>query len=382
MSIRSVLVALAVLVAGCHLLLDPGGEPVPAPSARTELAAGGEHTCAVVDGRILCWGRNQFGQLGSGVTADSPAPVQVAGLGEDGQSVAAGISHTCAVAGGRTLCWGFNNKGELGNGTAVASDRPVRVSGSDAVPESIAGGQFHSCRVLNGEVQCWGENQYCELGGAMVCDPGAFLDEPAQVGGLSGAQSVVTGDNHSCALVDGGVLCWGRGDYGQLGSGTTLGQPVPVPVAISGGVQAIAAGGHHTCAISGGSVWCWGLNKDGELGNGARGGGSAPAKIASLSGAVAIAAGSSHSCAITGGGVLCWGLNDIGQLGNGDAGAWSGVPVPVTGLDPGPRTVAAGRRHTCAAVDTGIQCWGANDAGQLGDSLSASGLLPVHVALP
>jgi alpha-tubulin suppressor-like RCC1 family protein len=45
------------------------------------LAAGGDHTCAVLgDGTVRCWGYNDAGQLGDGSTHDSLAPVLVQGL--------------------------------------------------------------------------------------------------------------------------------------------------------------------------------------------------------------------------------------------------------------------------------------------------------------
>ena len=45
-------------------------------SVATALAAGGNHSCALMqNGQILCWGTNSNGQLGSGSTAGSPSTV-------------------------------------------------------------------------------------------------------------------------------------------------------------------------------------------------------------------------------------------------------------------------------------------------------------------
>ena len=41
------------------------------------IAAGNEHTCAVVDRTVHCWGKNASGQLGNGSTVNSSIPVPV-----------------------------------------------------------------------------------------------------------------------------------------------------------------------------------------------------------------------------------------------------------------------------------------------------------------
>ena len=84
------------------------------------LSAGEEHTCAVVDQGVRCWGANDYGQLGKPQVRSSPMAVDVVGL-EPGRShgvtaVAAGNSHTCAVVDGTAMCWGWNGDGQLGSG--------------------------------------------------------------------------------------------------------------------------------------------------------------------------------------------------------------------------------------------------------------------------
>ena len=61
------------------------------------------------------------------------------------------------------------------------------------------------------------------------------------------AQTIATGDNHSCALIgSGGVRCWGDGQYGQLGTGGLSNGIIPAAFDAVAGAQAIAAGDAHT----------------------------------------------------------------------------------------------------------------------------------------
>jgi alpha-tubulin suppressor-like RCC1 family protein len=90
--------------------------------------------------------------------------------------------------------------------------------------------------------------------------------------------------------------------------------------------------------------------------------------------------GNHHACIVTAaGGVQCWGENSFGQIGNGTQ-TNAPSPVDVTGLSSGIAAVSAGGAHTCAlTVGGGVTCWGYNGFGQLGDGGFANSPTPVDV---
>lgn len=96
--------------------------------------------------------------------------------------------------------------------------------------------------------------------------------------------------------------------------------------------------------------------------------------------ATQVSAGSNHSCSLTdAGGVQCWGDNSFGQLGNG-TNVHSNAAVNVSGLAGGVRLVSAGAKHSCALLTAGgVKCWGDNSTGQLGNGGSAGSNVPVNV---
>jgi alpha-tubulin suppressor-like RCC1 family protein len=105
--------------------------PVPVAGVRDArlVATGRDHTCAALrDGSVRCWGGNGHGQLGDGTTTRRASPVTVVGLDAPAVAIAAGTAFTCAaLEDGRVMCWGANDEGQLGVGVSDDHLTPVEV---------------------------------------------------------------------------------------------------------------------------------------------------------------------------------------------------------------------------------------------------------------
>mgnify|MGYP001066914909 FL=1 len=151
-------------------------EPLLGSVVVKELAAGGDHTCALIeDGTVRCWGKNDAGQLGDGTTHDSATPVSIPELHGVIQ-VAAGRRHTCALLHvGTVACWGANESHQLSIGTTENSTRPRVVVGLVQGKEIAAAGDGTCARLEGGYVRCWGANDRGQLG------DGSFVEHTVPV---------------------------------------------------------------------------------------------------------------------------------------------------------------------------------------------------------
>lgn len=226
-------------------------------------------------------GLNTSGQLGNASTTNSTSPVTVRGVGGTGTltgvtQIAAGGSQTCAVlSSGAAVCWGLNTSGQLGNGTTTNATSPRQVTGLTSGVTSIAAGGTHACAVLStGGVRCWGLNKSRQLGDGTTTNrttPVAVLTAAATA--LTGATAIAVGSTHSCAIVSGGVRCWGTNTAGQLGNNSTTSPTYLVTVTSASGtgtltgVNAIACGGTTSYTLIGSTIAAWGDNTNGQIGD-------------------------------------------------------------------------------------------------------------------
>ena len=301
-------------------------------------------------------------------------------------AVSAGQDFSCGVTPLRTLyCWGLNTAGQLGDGTATNHTTPVAVSlPAGVLFDSVSAGQDHACGLSStGTVYCWGANGFGQLGD-LTTSPHAT---PAQISatGLS-FTSVSAGAQYTCALATTNfAYCWGLNGSGQLGNSNNAGLQVSNPnpsqnQVIGGPFRAVSAMQGHSCGVlsgasgQSGAVACWGLNDFGQLG---RGGGNSPQfdqTVLAVTGSTAysvVGAGFRLACAVRADGsgtVDCWGLNDAGQLGTTSPSGqqFNSTPGPVA-ANVQFASVSAGNALACGVTAGGQGfCWGDNTFGQLG----------------
>jgi alpha-tubulin suppressor-like RCC1 family protein len=302
-------------------------------------------------GLVYCWGRNSLGQLGYNRTdnlgdGEAVTAFGFVTLGDLATRIAAGGNHTCAVLqSGAVRCWGNNGAGQLGRGnTAAIGDNETVYSagnldlGAGVTVRDLALGNAHTCALLTtGAVRCWGFNAFGQLGYGNSANQGD--NEPintlANVSLTGTVRKLVAGYYHTCALTDAGTLrCWGYNGEGQLGqplssgsapwgdSANELPSTLPSDIATGAQVTDVASGEFHVCALSSdGRMKCWGFGSSGQLGYGNTSSLTTPAALGiNLDGisAYRMSAGAAHTCALRSNGTArCWGNGADGRLGRG-----------------------------------------------------------------
>lgn len=361
------------------------------PIAFVSTGAGSQHGCSSSVGlAVYCWGSATNGVLGTGTTSGTTTTPTRALTGAELVGVVAGPVHTCALErGGSVLCWGRNNRGQVGDGTTTTRSAPSTVPASIGFASVAVGGE-HTCALSTaGRAWCWGRNNVGQIGQAIDPEPGPGVPAPVHPLpelvnlGPSAYVKITAGQNHTCGLTaTGAAHCWGEGTEGALGSGDSTN--TGAPVAVAGGLvfQDISAGQFHTCGVTtGGAAYCWGSGADGQLGTG----GTRHLTPTAVQGGLtftAISAGAGHTCALDGANAAwCWGDGTYGQLGTGVSGIASDTPLAVTGGLKFTAIAAGTGPLTCAVTsEPAAYCWGRNNVGQLGDTTIMDRSAPTRVA--
>ncbi len=298
-------------------------------------------------------------------------------------------SHTCAVvASGGVKCWGIGSYGRLGNGGTAgtfATSNPIAVTVSNISSgiTQVSVGANHSCAVVSGGVKCWGGNADGQLGNGTTSNGNQTTPvDVVDLGSGSGVVQVVAGNNYTCAVLSNGAAkCWGVNSSGQLGDGTTLSKSSPVDVSGLSNVSAMSIDQVHSCALlTSGLMKCWGQNSFGQGGRAGVSTSLTPQDVTVVTGAVRqIEVGSYHTCVVLiDGTVKCWGKNNVGQLGD-DTNNSNASPVTTLGLS-GVEAVSLSDTSSCALLNTGaVKCWGNGAYGNIGNNNSVNSYQPLSV---
>ncbi|HLP78298.1 MAG TPA: hypothetical protein VK327_15440, partial [Candidatus Paceibacterota bacterium] len=295
------------------------------------VAAGGDHSMVLRnDGRIICWGKDEYGQTN--------VPVGLSNV----VAVAAGYYHNLALkANGTVVAWGDNTFGQTN----------VPAGLSNVV--MISAGYSHNLALRSdGSIVGWGTNDY----GQISIPPTA-----------TNVIAMVAGGSHSMVLrADGTMVAWGFNGDGISSMPASLTNVVAIAPGLALGNDGVVTGwggafyGHNPpenesslVAISCGRSYNLGLRADGTVAMWSGTHSDQTNVPAGLSNVIAIAAGDSHNLALRRDGtVVAWGGNYYGI---------TNVPASATNVV----SIAAGTSHCLALRKDGkVVAWGYNYFGQ------------------
>jgi alpha-tubulin suppressor-like RCC1 family protein len=321
---------------------------VPGNHRFTQVSTYGRTTCGIrVDGKVMCWGSNNWGVGGQpSSVASAIVPQEIAG-NLTFRSLSAGADQMCGITVNFiAYCWGNNQWGQFGDGKNLSNHVPQAVSGG-ATFSSITAGSSYTCAVTAAFAGfCWGADGAGQHGNGLPISNGNTFSLTMRPMVGPAFASLSASNAVTCGLTAAGdAYCFGSSTGGRLGS---QGTATSTPRAVSGGLsfRNLSVGALHACGVTQQyEVHCWGMNGNGQLGQTLVNGSVTPVRaggtlLASEVAAANIATGSAaFTCAeskdrLT---TYCWGRNNYGQLGNGTTTtdiAVNSVPVVVVGQKP------------------------------------------------
>jgi len=203
--------------------------PVQLAGQWTDIAMSASSSYAIkTDGSLWAWGGNDAGQLGTGNTISRSSPVVVAGAWSavmaNGSSIYSG-SAAGLRSNGTLWTWGRNNYGQHGTGNMTDRSSPVQVFGSWL--QVTGGGHVSTYLAIRTDntLWAWGHNSYGQHGTGNTTN----RSSPVQVEG-SWTQVFSAGGVTFGFKVGGSLWAWGRNNEGQLGLGNTVNRSSPVQV--------------------------------------------------------------------------------------------------------------------------------------------------------
>lgn len=352
---------------------------------------GGHHMCGLrSDGTVLCWGRDSLdppapqGERGDGALGrnapvsalEGATPAPVVGLSSVVQiSVGTNLGTCARTSDGAVWCWGRNDSGQLGRPlTEPTLAVPTRVEGIPPVKDVQLGHRL-ACAIASegGALYCWGvfSPEYMFAWDAYGIDAAPLTPFPPQ------AVNTIPGRLTSLAIGTAGFPAMDtviglRDDQVLLDLGPHVTGQVSVNPPWSGPLERPSVVGAWPFAYLAANLqlWQW-LPRDRDTS-------SRKVFLPNTDLVVDVkmsAYSTSQSEQVEQGGALLatgklyrWGANAAGALGV-DPNEQPSAEYPMEVTQVGARVVsfATTKESACASlVDGTVECWGANDHGELG----------------
>ncbi|HTU58844.1 MAG TPA: MopE-related protein, partial [Polyangiales bacterium] len=277
--------------------------------AAVDLVAGNAFACLLTDaGRVLCWGRNQYGALGTPELANSSVPFVVPGV-TGAKALIAAYSAVCAVRDEDALCWGGM--------VAYPFHVPLPVGTKQLVisSESVANGTERLLYALDDQLVTWKRPFLAESteafervaddlaqlvgGGGTAC---AITQMGDLVCDLAGMRKAIASNVDYSTKSASGALCYhANGELHCSADANSAGQ---LKLPDNEGAAGAALGPQYGCGLGeSGRLTCW-----------------TPGAPFSVHDAIDVAIGDGFGCVRRKfGKVSCWGKVQGGELGNGVA---------------------------------------------------------------
>lgn len=293
-----------------------------------------DHTCAVDDsGAVRCWGTGPFlrDDAGTATTERTAVTLPLPPV----TTIGVGPATACATTSNGVLCWGRNDDGQvapfgaeprfdalLPHAVALPPGEPTR---------SLAVARASFAIDQSGIMVSWGANP--PLGRASSLSPDPY-PLPVALGAVSSVDVV---QDNACATAGGTGYCWGAVTPKDLDpeNVSLLLHAMPTPVVAPEPLTRIATTRNivienlgtrivqpqRWCACGrSGAVYCAGFNASGQAGDGTKNFAYQAMKVVGLPEPAAdVKATPDATCALlTNGKVYCWGSDYYGQLGTGE----------------------------------------------------------------
>jgi alpha-tubulin suppressor-like RCC1 family protein len=308
------------------------------------------------------WGSNLFGLIGDSAVTARSSPVQTISGGTNWKQISATGSVAAGIkTDGSLWLWGVGANGRLGTDSNIYRSSPVQTITSGTNWQLAAPGAIHSTAIkTDGSLWTWGRNNYGQLGTNTTVD----RSSPVQTISSGTNWKSVGATLHNVAIkTDGTLWTWGFNTYGQLGNNNTLNASSPVQtLAVGTNWKTLSAGRYHSAAIkTDGSLWLWGCGFGGALGANNNVDRSSPVQtISSGTNWKQVSISRYHSAAIkTDGSLWLWGRATAGLLGTDNNTIGRSSPVQTVSAVTNWRYVELGYSHSTAIKTDGtLWVWG------------------------